>query len=169
MTHEKVTFNQLRAVLLDLGYEENGNGSHVIFRHPDSSIYVILPPMKRGSLLRSIDLLSVRNALANSGMVPKDKFDSLFKGKNGAREVAPIELWHSIIDAEAEYHNEHGHPPHVLKLPVLQAYDLAKLRRSDFGDLAEKVMKEGIKVFEENGLLGIPVTLVPGAGEFEFE
>jgi hypothetical protein len=30
-------------------------------------------------------------------------------------------------------------------------------------------MRKGIKVFEEDGLLGIPVKLVSGGGEFEFE
>ena len=118
--------------------------------------------MRRHEILKPIDLLSVQNALANGGIVPKNEFDSLF-------HQTPIELWHAIIDAEAEYHNKYGHAPGVLKLPVVQAYDLAKLRIPDFGPLAERVLQNGIKVFEEEGLLGIPVKLVPVEGEFVFE
>ncbi len=87
----------------------------------------------------------------------------------GSRYEQPLELWHAIIDAEAEYVQQYGHHAHVLKLPVLQAYDLAKLRRSEFGALSGRVMREGIKVFEEEGLLGVPVQLIPGGGEFRFE
>jgi len=57
----------------------------------------------------------------------------------------------------------------MLKLPVPQAYDLAKLRGDVLGDLSGRVMQEGIKVFENEGLLGVRVQLVPGGDEFEFE
>ena len=165
MKDNTVTFEQLRAVLLALGYvADPANAKHMIFRHPDSYLFVVLPKLRLRDIVDPMNLLSVRNTLANSGFVPKDEFDSLFRTPTGS-----IALWHEIIDAEAEYHNRYGHPPHVLKLPVLQAYDLAKLRPSEFGPLAEQVMRKGVKVFEEQGLLGIPVELVPGAGEFVFE
>src|SRR5262249_3372017 len=118
--------------------------------------------MRRREILKPMDLLSVQNALANGGIVAKEQFDSLF-------QAAPIELWHAIIDAEADYLNHHGHSASVLKLPILQAYDLAKLRWNEFGPLAERVIQEGIKVFEQEGLLGIPVKLVHDASEFAFE
>jgi hypothetical protein len=118
--------------------------------------------MRQNEILTPVDLLDARNALANAGMVPKNEFDSLF-------ETAPLDLWHAIIDAEAEYENEHGQPPSVLKLPVLQAYDLAKLRRDVLGALSGRVLRDGIKVFEKEGLLGVPVQLVPDGDEFEFE
>ena len=165
MKNDKVHFEQLREVLDKLGYVADPvNANHMVFRHPDRYLFIILPKMRRNDIVKPITLLSVRNTLTNSGVVAKDKFDSLFRAP-----PEPIALWHDIIDAEAEYHDRHGHPPHVLKLPVLQAYDLAKLRPNEFGQLAEQVMREGIKVFEEQGLLGIPVQLVPGAGGFVFE
>lgn len=61
--------------------------------------------------------------------------------------MEPIELWHAIIDAEAEYLNKHGHPAHILKLSIQQAKELAKLGRADFY-LADQVMGDGIRVFE---------------------
>jgi hypothetical protein len=163
MKNKEITYDKLEKTLFRLGYAADvPSGNRVVFRHPKTDLPIILPRMSRMESLRPIDLLSVQNALANGGIVPKEGFDSLF-------QVAPIELWHAIIDAEAEYVNEHGHAPHILKLPVLQASDLAKLRRKDFGPLAERVMKEGISVFEKEGLLGIPVKLITGKGEFVFE
>ncbi len=82
----------------------------------------------------------------------------------------PIELWHSIIDAEAAYEAEHGNPPKKLKLPVQLAYDLAKLGHEQLGELWGRVMKSGIVVFEEEGLLGVSVEIVRDAStQFSFE
>jgi hypothetical protein len=83
--------------------------------------------------------------------------------------MEPRELWHAIIDAEAEYEQQHGHPPTLLKLPRVQARELAKLRANDLGELAGRVMTDGIEVFEEAGLLGIPVKLMPGDAHYAFE
>jgi hypothetical protein len=159
----KINFNKLQNVLGKLGYSaDSSNTNRVVFRHAEIDLPIIMRRMRRNEILKPIDVLSVQNALANGGVVPKEQFDSLF-------EETPIALWHSIIDAEAEYENEHGHPPTLLKLPVLQAYDLAKLSRKEFGPLAERVMLEGIKVFEKEGLLKIPVELVHDEAEFVFE
>jgi len=159
----KITFGRLEKVLGRLGYIADPPGKNrAVFRHPDTSLPIIMRRMKRTEILTPVDLLDARNALANGGMVPKNEFDSLF-------ETEPIDLWHAIIDAEAEYESEHGQPPKLLKLPVLQAYDLAKLPGSVLGELSERVMQEGIKVFEKKGLLGVAVELVPGEGEFEFD
>lgn len=84
--------------------------------------------------------------------------------------MEPLELWYAIIDAEATFHNEHGEPPQILHLPVLLAYDLAKLRHDVMGELADQVMRQGIKVYEENGLLGVSVKLLrDGSTDFRFE
>jgi hypothetical protein len=159
----KINYGRLQNVLGKLGYTADPPSTNrVVFRHADIDLPIIMRRMRRNEILKPIDVLSVQNALANGGIVPKEQFDSLF-------EVTPIALWHSIIDAEAEYVSEHGHPPALLKLPVLQAYDLAKLSRNEFGPLSERVMLEGIKVFEKEGLLKIPVKLVHNEAEFVFE
>jgi hypothetical protein len=163
MSNRKITYDRLEKALQRRGYvATTPSADRVVFRHPDTELPVILPRFRKTEVLEPIDLLSVQNALANGGIVPKEKFDSLF-------QTDPIELWHAIVDAEAEYQDRHGHPPHVLKLPVVQAYDLAKLRREQIGPLAGRVMRNGIRVLEEEGLLGIPVELVPGGGDFVFE
>lgn len=72
----------------------------------------------------------------------------------------PVELLNSLIDAEADYEAEQGHPPEKLKLSVRDAYTLAKLPRDRLGDLAGRVMKEGITVFEQEYFLGVPVEIV---------
>ena len=86
--------------------------------------------------------------------------------------MEPLELWHAIIDGEAAFHSQHGRPPTLLKLPTLQALDLAKLGRDEFGPFSEQVMRRGTKAFEEDGLPGYPgmkVQLVPGNGNFSFQ
>ncbi len=159
----EIAFGRLEKVLVRLGYTPDPPGrNRVVFRHADTSLPIIMRRMDRDEILTPVDLLDVRNAMANGGIVPKNEFESLF-------EPSPIDLWHAIIDAEAEFENAHGQRPRVLKLPVLQAYDLAKLRRNELGELSGRVMQEGIKVFEKEGLLGVPVKLVPGGDEFEFE
>jgi hypothetical protein len=165
MKNNKIRYEDLQRVLLRLGYTAIAQArNRVVYRHPENKIEVFLRRMRRTEFLKPIDLLSVQNTLAYSGMVPKEEFDSLFHPE-------PIELWHAIIDAEAQYQQQHGHPASVLKLPVPQAYDLAKLRRKEFGPLAERVMQEGIKIFEKEGLPGldVPVELVQDASEFIFE
>jgi hypothetical protein len=51
-----------------------------------------------------------------------------------------LAVLYSIIDGEAGYVSEHGEPPRVLKLPVLLAYNLAKLGREHLGDLSGKIL-----------------------------
>jgi hypothetical protein len=83
--------------------------------------------------------------------------------------MEPIDLWHSIIDAEAKFHNEHGKPPKVLILPILQAYDLRKLGRNEF-PYSELLAKEGIRALEKGKILGgIKVKLVTDKDTFAFE
>jgi hypothetical protein len=121
METKKITYGKLQDVLLRLGYAPTNRHDHGVFCHPKTRPPVILPRIQCRTVLKPINLFSVQNSLANGGIVPKGRFDSLF-------QMGPIDLWHAIIDPEAEYRSEHGHPAHVLKLPILQAYDLAKLR-----------------------------------------
>lgn len=43
-----------------------------------------------------------------------------------------IDVLRGIIDGEAAYFCENGKPPTLLKLPVAEAYELAKLGREQF-------------------------------------
>ena len=80
------------------------------------------------------------------------------------------EALNQLIDAYCEFRQENGRRPANLKLGVLFAHDLAKLTRRDIGFLSQRVLIEGVKVFEETGLLGCKVQLVRnGSSGLQFE
>jgi hypothetical protein len=66
----------------------------------------------------------------------------------------------NLIQSAADWANTNDKDPKVILLPMLMAYDLAKCRRDDLGDLSRKVMKKGIGVFEKDGLLGLKVRII---------
>lgn len=70
------------------------------------------------------------------------------------------EMLDQIIDQEASFFELHGQPPRKIKLPVLMAYDLAKCGREELGELSGRVFKDGISVFEKEGLHGMAVEIV---------
>ena len=65
-----------------------------------------------------------------------------------------------ILGFAADWANTHSRDPQTIFLPVRMAWDLAKCRREDLGDLSGKVMKHGISAFETDGLLGLKVKIV---------
>ena len=80
MSNRKITYDRLEKALRRRGYvAATPSADRVVFRHPDTELPIILPRMRKTEVLEPIDLLSVRNALANGGIVPKEKFDSLFQ------------------------------------------------------------------------------------------
>jgi hypothetical protein len=87
MKTKKITYRQLQDVLLRLGYAPAESASAGVFRHPKTHLPVILPKMPSRAHLKPIDLLSVQNTLANSGIVAKEDFDSLFFLKRGDRLI----------------------------------------------------------------------------------
>jgi hypothetical protein len=96
-------------------------------------------------------------------------YANVVQGTNGRRKRNGLQVLHAIIDGEAAYFSEHGASPTILKLPVLQAYELAKLGREHLGDLAGQLIKHGIRLLEKDGLLGMKVKLVTDQQEFSFE
>lgn len=85
----------------------------------------------------------------------------LVKGPTGESTMASgTEVLHQIIDQEANFFQQHGKPPRKMKLPVLMAYDLAKCGRQELGDLSGRVFKDGITVFEKEGIHGMSVEIV---------
>jgi hypothetical protein len=100
-------------------------------------------------------------------------YDAFYRGApsdaTGRRKATGIEVLHGIIDGEAAYFSEHRRPPALLKLPVLQAYELAKLGREHLGDLSARIVKDGVRVLEKDGLLGMRVKLVTDQPDFSFE
>jgi hypothetical protein len=85
----------------------------------------------------------------------------LIKGSSGEFTMASgRQVLDQIIDREAEFFEQHGAPPRKMKLPVLMAYDLSKCGREELGDLSGRVFKDGIGVFEKEGLHGMKVEIV---------
>ena len=54
-------------------------------------------------------------------------------------------------------------------MPVLMAYHLAKCGREDMGELSARVFKDGITVFEKEGLHGLTVEIIRRPDALEFE
>jgi hypothetical protein len=98
-----------------------------------------------------------------------DAFSANVVGTRKGHRRNGIELLHAIIDGEAAYFSDHGRPPALLKLTVAEAYELAKLGREHLGDLAGQIIKDGIRVLEKIGLLGVTVKLVTDQQTFSFE
>lgn len=71
----------------------------------------------------------------------------------------PLALLHRLIDAQATFAVAQGHPPHLLKLPILLAYQLAKLGHDHLGSLSEVLILKGVQALEETGILGMRVQL----------
>jgi hypothetical protein len=96
-------------------------------------------------------------------------YSSMTNGGKESRKKNGLEVLHGIIDGEADYVSEHGNAPRLLRLPIPQAYALAKLGREHLGDLAGQIVKEGVRVLEKDGLLGMQVKLVTEQQDFSFE
>jgi hypothetical protein len=85
----------------------------------------------------------------------------LIKGSSGEFTMpSGRQVLDQIIDREAELFEQYGTPPRKMKLPVLMAYDLAKCGREELGDLSGRVFKDGIGVFEKEGLHGMKVEIL---------
>jgi hypothetical protein len=94
---------------------------------------------------------------------------SVMESTKTQRKLSGVEVLHGIIDGEAAFFSSHGKAPRVLKLPVIQAYELAKLGREHLGDLAGHIIKDGVRVLEKEGLLGMKVRLVTDQPDYSFE
>jgi hypothetical protein len=90
-------------------------------------------------------------------------------GTNGAHGKNGVAVLHGIIDGEAAFYSKNGQVPRLLRLPIPQAYELAKLGREHLGELANRIIKSGVGILEEDGLLGMKVQLVTNQADFSFE
>lgn len=94
-----------------------------------------------------------------------DRVDDWYDARPGhtrlpkRRPMSSLAILDDIIDKQAEFVARHGKQPKTLRLPLLQAYDLAKLGREHLGDLSNEIMLKGIKVLERTGLMGMKVEL----------
>jgi hypothetical protein len=86
-----------------------------------------------------------------------------------AAKPGGVELLHSIIDAVRTYVSLHDKPPSLLRLPLDEAYELAKLGGEHLGPLSGEIIKTGVRAIEDHGLLGVKVRLVADQEHFSLE
>lgn len=85
---KSITYARLREALEGLGYTPHEvNGSYVVFRNPGRHLFITLPVMPPDEVVRPIDALRVRKALANDGVVAEGDFDALFAIRKGDRLI----------------------------------------------------------------------------------
>lgn len=96
-------------------------------------------------------------------------YEHVAENGRGRQRKNGIEVLHGIIDREAGFISEYGKSPRLLKLPILQAYEMAKLGREHLGELAGQIIKEGVRVLEKDGLLGMKVKLVTDQEDISLE
>jgi len=76
MSSPRITFAQLRQLLLDLGFTETITPkSHVFFAHEPSGAEVALPIYRSNRLVLPHHLLTVRVMLDAKDLMDKDAFD----------------------------------------------------------------------------------------------
>jgi hypothetical protein len=65
-----------------------------------------------------------------------------------------------LVEALKTYHRQNpSKKPTCINMPWNFAYDLAKLGRSELGELADRIWKNGIGVLESEGLFGFKVQI----------
>jgi hypothetical protein len=87
---KKVTYGQLRKVLLSLGCKPiPSEGNHFVFGDPKRDLLIMLPGGDDDQFVRPVDLFSVRKSLWGHGLIKDDEeeFDSLFLIRKGDRLI----------------------------------------------------------------------------------
>lgn len=88
LRHPKITFSQLRQLLLDLGFSESVvSKSHVFFTHEPSGAEVALPIYRSNQLVMPHHLVTVRIMLDAKELMDSREFDELV-GSTAAKESA---------------------------------------------------------------------------------
>lgn len=68
MKTRKLKYGEIRKVLVGLGFsEQTTKSNHLVYRHPDSRLPILLPRMRASAIVEPIEILSLRNALENAG------------------------------------------------------------------------------------------------------
>lgn len=71
-----------------------------------------------------------------------------------------VEARDYIIDRQESYYEQSGEFPRVMLLPVRLAWDLAKCRRSELGELSSLLLRHGVRVLERIQFRGMAVRLI---------
>ena len=78
MSRPRLTFAELRQMLLDMGFRETVvPRSHVFFAHPPSGAEIAMPIYRPDRIVRPHHLVSVRMMLDAKGLMDRADFDDL--------------------------------------------------------------------------------------------
>jgi hypothetical protein len=88
MPKSRITFGQLRQLLLDLGFTESLTPrSHVFFAHQGSGAEMALPIYRANQFVMEHHLAAVRIMLDGKGLMDRDGFDG-FVASVSAKQTA---------------------------------------------------------------------------------
>ena len=82
--NNSIPFMALRRLLIDLGFEETPYrvekpvpSSHIVFKHPDSGVLLIVNQQRPKEKVDPATLMSVRKHLVESGLIEEEAFEDL--------------------------------------------------------------------------------------------
>ncbi len=79
----KCTFQQLREILLGLGFEmRRVDGSPILFEHVEPYARLILDPFHDGDIVDPATLAVVRRNLDERGILPRSQFEDLLRERS---------------------------------------------------------------------------------------
>jgi hypothetical protein len=87
---KKVTYGQLRKVLMSLGCEPiPSKANHFVFEEPKSDLLIMLRGGPEEQLVRPMDLSMIQRQLVGHGLIKagEDEFDALFLIRKGDRLI----------------------------------------------------------------------------------
>ena len=74
---ERVTYGQLREVLLSLGFEETRRAEGIGLEHPESDTLFLLRPYKQSDPVQPAEVFQVRELLNARALLGADSFNRL--------------------------------------------------------------------------------------------
>jgi hypothetical protein len=89
MNNPRITFAELRQVLMDMGFAETVTPkSHWFFAHKPSGAELALPIYRSNRIVLPHHLSTVRTTLDARGLMDRDEFDDLMASVASARKSA---------------------------------------------------------------------------------
>jgi hypothetical protein len=89
MANPRITFGQLRCLLLEMGFRETVvPKSHVFFAHESSGAEFALPVYRSNRIVRPHHLATVRMTLDATGMMDADHFDELLASESAKQSAS---------------------------------------------------------------------------------
>ena len=89
MSNPRITFGQLRQLLLDLGFTETVSPkSHVFFAHESSGAEVALPIYRSNRIVLVHHLVTIRMMLDAKGLMEGDEFDDVVASAGSPQQSA---------------------------------------------------------------------------------